>query len=137
LSGLGLYHCTQYFSIVKKETRSCPVDVDILLNHINSLCTIVIGVCSRVFSFQTCLSNKGLVENWLPINHHIYIYIFEKLIISFPNTMLLTLIFAIIKLKYSKNICSLPNCFHIYLNHLNSNFICNGAFPAFDPPVIF
>jgi hypothetical protein len=69
LSGLGLYHCTQYFSIVKKETGSRFVDVDILPNHVNSLCTCVISVCSRVFSFQTCLSYKRLVENWLQINY--------------------------------------------------------------------
>jgi hypothetical protein len=67
LSGLGLYHCTQYFSIVKKETGSRPVDVGILMNHVNSLCTCEIDVCSRVFSFQTCLSYKGLVGNWLLI----------------------------------------------------------------------
>ena len=48
LSGLSLYHCTQYFSIVKKKTRSRPVDVGILLNHINYLCTCVIGVCVLV-----------------------------------------------------------------------------------------
>jgi hypothetical protein len=68
LSGSGLHHYIQYFSIVKKETGSHPMDVGILLNHINSLCTCVIGVFSRVFSFQTCLSYKGL-GNWLPINY--------------------------------------------------------------------
>jgi hypothetical protein len=68
-----LYHCTQYFSIVKKETGSGLVDVDILVdilpNHVNSLCTCVISVCSHVFSFQTCLSYKRLVGNWLLINY--------------------------------------------------------------------
>jgi hypothetical protein len=34
------------------------VDVDILLNHVNYLYMCVIGVCSLVFSFQTCLSHK-------------------------------------------------------------------------------
>jgi hypothetical protein len=58
LSGLSLYHCTQYFSIVKKKTGSCPMDVSILSNHINYLCTCMIGVCSLVLSFQTCLSHK-------------------------------------------------------------------------------
>jgi hypothetical protein len=32
-------------------------------NHVNSLCTCVIGVCNRVFSFQTYLSHKGLWGN--------------------------------------------------------------------------
>jgi hypothetical protein len=58
LSGLSLYHCTQYFSIVKKKTGSCPMDVSILPNHVNYLCMCVIGVCSLVLSFQTCLSHK-------------------------------------------------------------------------------
>jgi hypothetical protein len=52
LSSLSLYHCTQYFSIVKKKTGSRPVDVSILSNHVNSLCTCVIGVCSLVLSFK-------------------------------------------------------------------------------------
>jgi hypothetical protein len=43
------------------------VDVGILLNHVNYLCMCVIGVCSLVLYFQTCLSHKGLVGNWLPI----------------------------------------------------------------------
>jgi hypothetical protein len=43
------------------------MDVGILLNHVNCLCTCVIGVCSLVLYFQTCLSHKGLVGNWLPI----------------------------------------------------------------------
>jgi hypothetical protein len=71
LSGLGLYQCTQYFSIVKKETGSRPVDVGILPNHVNFLCTCEIGVCV-CFSFQTCLSHKGLVGNWLSIKLPIF-----------------------------------------------------------------
>jgi hypothetical protein len=67
LSGLSLYHCTQYFSIVKKKTGSHPVDVGIFPNHVNCLCTCVIDVCSLMFSFQTCRSDKGLVGNWLSI----------------------------------------------------------------------
>jgi hypothetical protein len=62
LSGSSLYHCTQYFSIVKKEAESRPVDVGILPNHINYLCMYVIGVFSCAF-FQTCLSHKGPMEN--------------------------------------------------------------------------
>jgi hypothetical protein len=46
------------------------------LNHVNSLCTCVIGECSQVFSFKTCLSHKGLVGNWLSIYY------------QFPNTLL-------------------------------------------------
>ena len=69
LSDLSLYYYTQYFSIVKKKTRSRPVNVGILTNHVNSLCTYVIGVCSLMFYFQTCLSHKGLVGNWFPINY--------------------------------------------------------------------
>jgi hypothetical protein len=30
-------------------------------------------VCSREFSFQTCLSHKGLVGNWLPIKLPIFL----------------------------------------------------------------
>ena len=63
LSGSSLYHCTQYFSMVKNETESRLVNVGILPNHVNSLCTYVIDVCSRVFSFQTYLSHKRLVGN--------------------------------------------------------------------------
>ena len=48
LSGLSLYHCTQYFSIIKKKTRSRPVDVSLLPNHVNYLCTYVNGVCFLV-----------------------------------------------------------------------------------------
>jgi hypothetical protein len=55
LRGLSLYHCTQYFSIIKKKTGSRPVDVGILPNHVNYLCMYVIGVCSFVLSFQTCI----------------------------------------------------------------------------------
>jgi hypothetical protein len=58
LSGLSLYNCTQYFSIVNKKTGSRPVGVGILPNHVNYLCTCVIGVCSLVLSFQTCISHK-------------------------------------------------------------------------------
>jgi hypothetical protein len=72
LSGLSLYHCTQYFSIVKKKTGSRPVDVCILPNHVNYLYTCVIGVCSLVLSFQTCLLHKGLVGNWLSIKLPIF-----------------------------------------------------------------
>jgi hypothetical protein len=72
LSGLSLYHCTQYFSIVKMKTGSRPVDVGILPNHVNYLCTCVIDVCSPVLYFQTCLSHKGLVGNWLPIKLPIF-----------------------------------------------------------------
>jgi hypothetical protein len=61
LSGLSLYHCTQYFSIVKKKTGSRPVDVGILPNHVNSYAF-----------FQTCFSHKGLVGNWLPIKLPIF-----------------------------------------------------------------
>ena len=49
LSGLSLYHYTQYFSIVKKKIGSHPMNVGILPNHVNYLCTYVIGVCSLVF----------------------------------------------------------------------------------------
>jgi hypothetical protein len=72
LSSLSLYHCTQYFSIVKKKTGSLPVNVGILPNHVNYLCTCVIGVRSLVLYFQTCLSHKGLVGNWLPIKLPIF-----------------------------------------------------------------
>jgi hypothetical protein len=63
LSGLSLYHCTQYFSIVKKKTGSRPVDVGILSNYVNYLCTCVIGVCSLVLYLQTYLLHKELVKN--------------------------------------------------------------------------
>jgi hypothetical protein len=56
----------------KEEDRITPVDVGILPNHVNSLCTCVIGVCSLVLSFQTCLLHKGLVGNWLPIKLPIF-----------------------------------------------------------------
>jgi hypothetical protein len=72
LSSLSLYHCTQYFSIVKKKTGSLPVNVGILPNHINYLCTCVIDVRSLVLYFQTCLLHKGLVGNWLPIKLPIF-----------------------------------------------------------------
>jgi hypothetical protein len=45
LSGLSLYHYTQYFSIVNKKIGSRLVDVGILSNHVNFLCTCVISVC--------------------------------------------------------------------------------------------
>ena len=48
LSGLSMYHCTRYFSIVKKKTRSHLVDVGILPNQVNYFCTYVIGVCVLV-----------------------------------------------------------------------------------------
>jgi hypothetical protein len=38
----------------------------------------VIGVCSLVFSFQTCLSIKGLVGNWLPINYQFFQQLISK-----------------------------------------------------------
>ena len=72
LSGLSLYHCTQYFSIVQKKTGLRPVDVGILPNYVNYLCTYVIGVYSLVFSFQACLPHEGLVKNWLPIKLPIF-----------------------------------------------------------------
>jgi hypothetical protein len=69
LSGLSLYHCTQYFSIVKKKTGSRPVDVGILPNHVNYLCTYVIGVCSLVLSFKLVFRIKDWWEIGCQLNY--------------------------------------------------------------------
>jgi hypothetical protein len=69
LSGLSLYHHTQYFSIVKKKTGSRPVDVGILPNHVNYLCTYVIGVYSLVLSFKLVFRIKDWWEIGCQLNY--------------------------------------------------------------------
>jgi hypothetical protein len=60
---LEWFRLVPLYSIVKKKIGSHPMGVGISSNHVNYLCTYVIGVCFLVLSFQTCLSHKGLVGN--------------------------------------------------------------------------
>jgi hypothetical protein len=73
LNGSNLYNCTKYFSIVNKEIGSRIVDVSILPNHVNYLCMCVIGVYSRVFSFQTCLLHKEPIRIYMDSSKDMYI----------------------------------------------------------------